>query len=207
MTTYTAIANTAIDADSPITTGLMTLMRDNPIAIAEGASGAPRNAEASLASELYATGSSGSFSGSGTATLTATVDTESYLENHFFLSNMVAVSGTGTPSATVAFSNNGGSSWTSEYALGQEKGFGTPFSFDGYIKISPKMGYAGQYGDIITGSIDEWTPAAKQSFEIGNGSDAGTTTGVNRIRVTVTGLTGTMASGTIYYKSFGKNNL
>ena len=35
MTTYTAIANSEIDADSPVTTTLMQAMRDNPIAIAE----------------------------------------------------------------------------------------------------------------------------------------------------------------------------
>jgi len=42
MTTYTAIANTDIDQDSPVTQPLMTAMRDNPIAMAEGASGAPK---------------------------------------------------------------------------------------------------------------------------------------------------------------------
>ncbi len=42
MTTYTAITNSQIDRDSPITEPLMTLLRDNPIAIAEGAVGAPR---------------------------------------------------------------------------------------------------------------------------------------------------------------------
>lgn len=42
MTTYTAIPNGDIDPESPITTGLMTLLRDNPIAITEGAAGAPR---------------------------------------------------------------------------------------------------------------------------------------------------------------------
>lgn len=42
MTTYTAIPNGDIDQDSPVTQPLMTLMRDNPIAISEGAAGAPR---------------------------------------------------------------------------------------------------------------------------------------------------------------------
>lgn len=42
MTTYTAITDSEIDADSPITVNLMTLMRDNPIALSEGATGAPR---------------------------------------------------------------------------------------------------------------------------------------------------------------------
>lgn len=41
MTTYTAIANTEIDPESPVTSDLMTKLRDNPIAMAEGASGAP----------------------------------------------------------------------------------------------------------------------------------------------------------------------
>lgn len=41
MTAYSAIANTEIDADSPITEALLTKYRDNPIAIAEGSSGAP----------------------------------------------------------------------------------------------------------------------------------------------------------------------
>lgn len=42
MTTYTAIANTDIDQDSPVTEPLMSALRDNPIAMAEGASGAPK---------------------------------------------------------------------------------------------------------------------------------------------------------------------
>jgi len=41
MTTYTAIPNGSVDTDSPVTQDLMTLLRDNPIAISEGASGAP----------------------------------------------------------------------------------------------------------------------------------------------------------------------
>lgn len=41
MTAYSAIADSDIDPESPITTGLMTKLRDNPIAIAEGSSGAP----------------------------------------------------------------------------------------------------------------------------------------------------------------------
>lgn len=36
MTTYSAILNSEIDPDSPITTGLMTKYRDNPLAIQEG---------------------------------------------------------------------------------------------------------------------------------------------------------------------------
>lgn len=41
MTTYTAIPDSDIDPDSPGTTGLFTLLRNNPVAIMEKASGAP----------------------------------------------------------------------------------------------------------------------------------------------------------------------
>ena len=41
MTTYTTIADADIDPESPGTTTLFTRLRDNPIAITEGASGAP----------------------------------------------------------------------------------------------------------------------------------------------------------------------
>ena len=41
MTTYTAIPNADIDQDSPLTQTLLTLNRDNPIAMAEGSDNAP----------------------------------------------------------------------------------------------------------------------------------------------------------------------
>jgi len=42
MTTYTAIADSEIDPESPGTTSLFTRLRDNPIAQTEGAAGAPK---------------------------------------------------------------------------------------------------------------------------------------------------------------------
>ena len=42
MTTYSAIANGSIDQDSPVTQPIMTALRDNPLAIQEGDSTAPR---------------------------------------------------------------------------------------------------------------------------------------------------------------------
>ena len=48
MTTYTTIPNSDIDQDSPVTQPLMTALRDNPIAITEGSSGAPKIADAAL---------------------------------------------------------------------------------------------------------------------------------------------------------------
>ena len=48
MTSYTTIANADVDANSPITTSLMTALRDNPTAITEGSSGAPLIQQAAL---------------------------------------------------------------------------------------------------------------------------------------------------------------
>lgn len=42
MATYNSIPHSDIDGGSPIKTELMTWLRDNPTAIAEGATGAPR---------------------------------------------------------------------------------------------------------------------------------------------------------------------
>jgi len=48
MTSYNAIVSGEIDADSPITADLMSKLRDNPIAISEGSSGAPKVLKAAL---------------------------------------------------------------------------------------------------------------------------------------------------------------
>ena len=56
MTAYVAIANGEIDQDSPGTQPLFTALRDNPIAISEGASGAPRILDAALDTTASNTG-------------------------------------------------------------------------------------------------------------------------------------------------------
>ena len=42
MTTYSPIANGSVDAGSPVDESLVTALRDNPIALSEGATNAPR---------------------------------------------------------------------------------------------------------------------------------------------------------------------
>lgn len=48
MATYTSITNGQVDVNSPIDQALITALRDNPIAISEGATGAPRVKTAAL---------------------------------------------------------------------------------------------------------------------------------------------------------------
>lgn len=56
MTTYVPIPDGDIDQDSPVTQPLMTAMRDNPIAITEGSSGAPRIQAAALGDSVSSGG-------------------------------------------------------------------------------------------------------------------------------------------------------
>jgi hypothetical protein len=74
MTTYTAIPDSDIDPESPITTTLMTRIRDNPIAITEGAAGAPPIANAALAGYPFSA-SAGDVTGLGWALLDSWVPT------------------------------------------------------------------------------------------------------------------------------------
>lgn len=64
MADWTTITETATDPDAPVTSSLLKALRDNPIAIAEGASGAPKIVRSALKT---ATGSvSGTLAASGT---------------------------------------------------------------------------------------------------------------------------------------------
>lgn len=56
MADYIAQPDTAVDPDAPITSDLMYALRDNPIAMFEGAPGAPRLADAALGSTVTQTG-------------------------------------------------------------------------------------------------------------------------------------------------------
>lgn len=56
MADYIAQPDTAVDPDAPVTSDLMYALRDNPIAIAEGAAGAPRIADAALSTTVTPTG-------------------------------------------------------------------------------------------------------------------------------------------------------
>lgn len=56
MADYFAIPDSALDPDAPVTSELAYALRDNPIAIAEGAAGAPRIADVALAGGVTGAG-------------------------------------------------------------------------------------------------------------------------------------------------------
>lgn len=95
------ISNTAIDQDSPITVSLMTALRDNPIAIANGDSGAPRIQTAAL-NDLCVTNAKiadftiGAYKTSGAAIKQYSLDTSSgevSQTSAYGLSNPIALPG------------------------------------------------------------------------------------------------------------------
>ena len=55
MADWTTIADTQVDPDAPVTSELGYAWRDNPIAIAEGASGAPRITQSALLAPVAGT--------------------------------------------------------------------------------------------------------------------------------------------------------
>lgn len=89
MTDYTAILDTHIDPDAPITSGLAYQMRDNPIAIAEGALGAPKIAIKTVQADAGTTDISGVDAWSG------------------FTINATTALGGAPSSVTISFSDDG----------------------------------------------------------------------------------------------------
>lgn len=102
MADWTDIADSALDPDAPLTSDLAYAWRDNPIAIAEGAVGAPKVERQALrapsASLIALTGTNwGAFTGLDRIKCVEFVWT--------------VASGTGSVNLNIAFSNDGGSSW------------------------------------------------------------------------------------------------
>lgn len=109
MTSYITIANTEVDPDSPITADLMTKLRDNPIAISEGSSGAPKVSKLALGGLLLGVSAASGTSWSGITSI-GTV-------SEIFV-NWSITSGTGsTIVAEVRFSNDNGTTWGSAQTL------------------------------------------------------------------------------------------
>jgi hypothetical protein len=112
MATYRNIASTETDADSPVTVQLMDALRQNPEAIAEGASGAPQVQPAAL--NVFNAQANGALTaGSSVVILTATNLTDI---NRAMITGYVVATpsgGSGQCSTTYQLSTDGGSTWGS----------------------------------------------------------------------------------------------
>lgn len=102
MTTYTAIPNSDVDQDSPVTQTLVTLLRDNPLAIAEGSTDAPRVQPRALQTGLLGRTFANSEVFDVTNIKAVRLDLAAYFNNT-----------SSSARFQVAFSDDGGSTWGS----------------------------------------------------------------------------------------------
>lgn len=130
MATYRSIASTEVDADSPVTSTLMQALRDNPTAIAEGQSGAPKIAEKSAFANAAAPSSNVVVAiGSGFGGV--------WID--YFCANSAA----STRAVTIQFSTDGGSTYPLSASL-----FTIPVSSSGSGRV-----YVDFAADTIKGAI------------------------------------------------------
>lgn len=123
MATYTTIPDTEIDQDSPVTQPLMTALRDNPLAIAEGTAGAPKVLGSGLDVVI------GAYSlEAADATLTG-LDRVRWLAGDFTVETTTAV----VRNFQVRTSTDNGASWgsyTTLFSIGGSSGYAGKFYFD-----------------------------------------------------------------------------
>lgn len=96
MADWTTITETATDPDAPVTSSLLKALRDNPSAIADGASGAPRIVRSALKT------ATGSVSGSLAAGASVVVSINQYSfwpDIRLDVTNTITISGGGLGSA------------------------------------------------------------------------------------------------------------
>lgn len=167
MTTYSTITDGQVDQDSPITQPLITALRDNPLAIAEGAAGAPKIADSWQA--LETTSSSG--------LIVTNVDNGEGVR--------INVSGTGdagsgqTISFKVSISSNNGSSFTGETTIAtdtapNDPGSSITLSPEGlFVFDRPTGAWAFLTGaDVITGTFSSSSGTTDIRFRFVIGSTA-----------------------------------
>lgn len=106
MPDYRVVADSEVQPDAPVTSSLGFALRDNPAAIAQGASGAPKNRSESL---NLSTASSDRTSDGVVFTMNGLDRVAALMVNSYVLINHTAAG-----SATVRYrtSTNGGSTWS-----------------------------------------------------------------------------------------------
>jgi len=154
MTSYVAIPNGDIDQDSPITQPLMTALRDNPIAIAEG--------DASVPLGLFPTVLLGTITTtSGTTQTLSGLDLTPY---RFIIAVINGVSGSGgSASIAIGGADIGAATPTSGNQTGMaffDLGIGVAFSVTGRITDTSIGGISGDDGSGSRGNTHTITTAS-----------------------------------------------
>lgn len=141
---YTPILDTQLDPDAPITSGLGYQLRDNPLAIAAGDTGAPKIAKTTKVGSISGIGGSSTVSGLndfGGLTLDLLMNTDGLV---------------GTETVSISFSNNGSTFYGSTEigSLGGDEFLYIKFVVDfGSTSYRLVRGGAGNTAQSATGTI------------------------------------------------------
>lgn len=106
MADWKQIPDTDVDPDAPVTSELMYALRDNPVAIADGATGAPR--VMGIALDTFLAHGSAAINDSTTSLAFVGMDRVGEILVAF---NAVGDNTSGSPVIQVSFTNNNGTSW------------------------------------------------------------------------------------------------
>jgi hypothetical protein len=166
MTSYTAIPNGDIDQDSPITQPLMTALRDNPIAIAEG--------DASVPASLFPTVLLGTITTtSGTTQTLSGLDLTPY---RFIIAVINGVSGSvNSFTITIGGADIGATTPQNSSQTGMaffDLGIGVAFSVTGRITDTSLGGTTGDDGSGSRGNTHTITTASTSISVVLSGGTA-----------------------------------
>lgn len=137
MADWVAITDSQVDPDAPLTSELAYAWRDNPIAIAEGAVGAPRIQPPSMAQPLVSASGQGHTVSTNWLAFTG-LDEVKDLRVDFHITNANT-----SPQAAdfeVAFSNDGGSTWGSSQVILSTTQILNSVTAFGFLRIDMESG-------------------------------------------------------------------
>jgi hypothetical protein len=158
MTTYTDPTTLNTDPNDPVTSVLLTALKDNPVAVVEGAAGAPKVSAAAMGVLIFA--DSATVTANNTTTLTSDGDL-TRVDNVVVLGN-ISTSTPGGSNSTAAYSyrlsSDGGASW------------------GGWVVIDSISSSGGTFGQPFIATIDTSSHDTIQT-RMAVGNDAGSDTG------------------------------
>jgi hypothetical protein len=156
MADWTNLPNTAVGVGGLPSGTTVTALRDNPVAIAEGAAGAPKIKSKALEGFMLST-----FSAAG-SNWAGFVDLDDFSELFFYAHGGGSTGGIGGAAIQIRFSVNNGSSWSSEATL---------------LTLGPNSSYNSFFFlrlNIVTGVyrvvFDSSFPPASGTFSLPSGS-------------------------------------
>jgi len=138
MTTYTTIPDTDVDQDSPVTVPLMTALRDNPTAVTEGASGAPRIDGKALGTHI------------ADVSFTTTAGECLLVDGHELIQLKGYADFSGAGALQISFTANGGSSWNSWQGVNSQVSGVGKVAFDMEINLN-NGGFLGFFWEAASG--------------------------------------------------------